>query len=258
MTQPTDNIALQSLLRDVLSDLRLDLNDRQIGQLAVHFSLLLHWNRKINLTSLRRPEEIAKRHFGESLFLATLLSSSCVLDLASPPPEALLSLPRDEPIRSNGLLVDVGSGAGFPGLPLKIAWPSLRAVLLEPNNKKQAFLKEVVRRCGIEGVEIRAERLEEAARGDLRGPHVPACRDRVGWNLVGRASLVTVRAVAIAQDMVDDLKKLLTPGGQLALFLGAKDASALTKTPDLYWDSLISIPHSERRVILIGRVGGGS
>ena len=188
MTQAPDAHTLSDLLRSVLADLSLPLNDRQIGQLATHFSLLLHWNRKINLTSLRRPEEVATRHFGESLFLATPLGSAGALDSAPSLPEALRSLPPEEPIMPNSPLVDVGSGVGFPGLPLKIAWPNLRAVLLEPNKKKQAFLKEVVRSCGIEGVEIRADRLEEAARGDLRGPDVPDCRDRVGWDLVGQAS----------------------------------------------------------------------
>jgi len=242
MTLPPDNTAIQSLLREVIANLRLDLNDRQIGQLAVHFSLLLHWNRKISLTSLNRPKEIAIRHFGESLFLAALLSSSGFLEAGPPLSEASLALSREEQISPDGILVDVGSGAGFPGLPLKIAWPSLRAVLLEPNLKKQAFLKEVVRRCAIKGVEIRAERLEETVRGDLRG----------------QASLVTVRAVAITGGIMDDLKKLLNPGGLLALFVGSKDAWELTKSLDLHWELPIPIPHSERRVILIGRLLSGA
>ena len=215
MTQPPDTRALEALLRDELSESGLELRDRQLQQLAVHFSLLLHWNRKINLTSLRRPEEIATRHFGESLFLAKIL-------------------PLGE-----GWMVDVGSGAGFPGLPLKVACPALQAVLVEPNQKKAAFLKEVVRSCGLEGVEIRAERLEDTVRGDLRG----------------RASLVTMRALA-AGDLLGDLKGLLKPGGQLALFLGEKDAAALRTAPGFHWDRPVAIPNSERRVILIGRVEG--
>ena len=202
------------LVEKVVSGLGLPLSERQIEQLATHFALLVHWNRKINLTSIRRPEDIAVRHFEESLFLVKLLR-----------PEA-------------GLLVDIGSGAGFPGLPIKIACPAVTAVLLEPTIKKIAFLREVIRQCGLEGIEARAERLEQAARGDL----------------AGRASLVTLRAVALTPELLADLKKLLAPDGRLALFLGAKDALALTASPEMQWDSPAPIPHSERRVILIGRI----
>jgi 16S rRNA (guanine527-N7)-methyltransferase len=213
MSDLADSRAIEGLLRGVVSGLVLELSDRQMQQLASHFSLLLHWNRKINLTSLRRPEEIATRHFGESLFLVKILPLG------------------------GGLMVDVGSGAGFPGLPLQVASPTLQAVLLEPNQKKAAFLKEVVRSGGMEGVEIRAERLQEAVQGDL----------------LGRASLVTMRAVAAAGGLLADLKKLLGPGGRLALFLGAEDAAGLAKEPGFHWETPVAIPNSERRVVLIGR-----
>jgi len=177
--------AIEELLQDVVSGLELRLTPRQLEQLATHFALLLRWNQRINLTSVRNPEAIATRHFEESLFLTTLLPSP------------------------TGFLVDVGSGAGFPGLAVKIACPSLAAVLLEPNKKKAAFLKEVVRSCGLEGVEVRTGRLEEAARGSL----------------AVRATLVTVRAVKPPQELLADLAKLLAPQGQLALFLGSDAAS---------------------------------
>ncbi len=200
-------------MKNVASALNLPLTGPQTAQLAIHFSVLVHWNRRINLTAVRRSEEIAVRHFGESLFLVKLLRPT------------------------TGLLVDVGSGAGFPGLPVKIACPAIKAVLLEPTRKKAVFLKEVIRHCGLDGIEARAERLEEAAKGGL----------------VGRASLVTLRAVALTPDLLSDLKKLLAPEGRLALFLGEQDALALKAYDDLHWESPVPIPHSERRVVLIGR-----
>jgi 16S rRNA (guanine527-N7)-methyltransferase len=215
----------RTLVEKVVSGLDLPLSERQLEQLDTHFELLVHWNQKINLTSIRSPEEIAVRHFEESLFLVKLLK-----------PEA-------------GLLVDVGSGAGFPGLPIQIACPAMTAVLLEPTLKKISFLKEVIRQCGLAGIEARAERLEQAARGDL----------------AGRATLVTLRAVALTPELLADLKRLLAPDGRLALFLGEKDALALRKThgteivpwlpasPEIQWESPAPIPHSERRVILVGR-----
>lgn len=203
----------EELVKNVASALDLPLTGRQTAQLAVHFSLLVHWNRRINLTSVRRSDEIAVRHFGESLFLVQLLRPT------------------------TGLLVDVGSGAGFPGLPVKIACPDMKAVLLEPTRKKEAFLKEVIRHCELVGIEARAERLEEAAKGSL----------------VGRASLVTLRAVALTPGLLSDLKKLLAPEGRLALFLGEQDALALKASDDAHWESPVPLPRSERRVVLIGR-----
>ncbi len=204
----------EDMLRAVALGLELDLSDRQIEQLTTHFALLVRWNQRMNLTSLRRHEQIATRHFEESLFLAKLL------------PQA------------TGLIVDVGSGAGFPGLPLKVVHSAMPIVLLEPNKKKTAFLKEVVRSCTLEGAEVRAERLSETARGSL----------------AGRASLVTMRAVAATADVLDDLGRLLQKGGQIALFVGESDAAKLAKAPGFDWEEPVAIPHSERRVILTGRL----
>ena len=181
---------------------------------TTHFALLVRWNQRMNLTALRRHEQIATRHFEESLFLAKLF------------PQA------------TGLIVDVGSGAGFPGLPLKVAHSAMPIVLLEPNKKKAAFLKEVVRSCALEGAEVRAERLSEAVRGKL----------------AGRASLVTMRAVAATADVLDDLGRLLQNDGQIALFVGENDALKLAKAPGFHWKEPVTIPHSERRVILTGRL----
>ena len=233
------------LVEKVVSGLGLRLSERQIEQLATHFALLVHWNRKINLTGLRRPEDIAVRHFEESLFLVKLLAQVGTGLEACPacPERSRRKRGRrtgtDSPAPElAGLLVDVGSGAGFPGLPIKIACPAVTAVLLEPTTKKVAFLKEVIRSCELRGIEARAERLEQAARGEL----------------AGRASLVTLRAVALTPELLADLKKLLAPDGRLALFLGEKDALALVASPEMQWESPVPIPHSERRVILMGRI----
>lgn len=216
------------LVESVVFGLGLPLSEGQLDQLATHFALLVHWNRKINLTSIRRPEEIAVRHFEESLFLVKLLGQVGT---------GLPACTESGNKRTAPLLVDVGSGAGFPGLPVKIACPTLTAVLLELTAKKIAFLKEVIRQCGLDGIEARAERLEQVAQGDL----------------AGRASLVTLRAVALTPGLLADLQELLAPDGRLALFLGEKDALALAASPEMHWEPPVLIPHSERRVILISR-----
>jgi 16S rRNA (guanine527-N7)-methyltransferase len=198
------------LLRTALARLSLSLDEGRLQQLATHFAILERWNQKINLTSVRRPEDIASRHFAESLFLATLL----------PPP--------------NGLFVDVGSGAGFPGLPLKVVWPTAPAVLLEPNHKKATFLKEVIRSCGLEGIEVLPQRLEEAAQQ------------------ISPASLVTMRAVKPSPQLLALISRVLAPEGQAALFLGVSDAAIVAQDKALRWHAPVSIPGSQQRVILIG------
>ncbi|MBI3896181.1 MAG: 16S rRNA (guanine(527)-N(7))-methyltransferase RsmG [Acidobacteria bacterium] len=225
---------ITKLLRAAASELKLSLTQRQLEQLATHFALLLRWNPKINLTSLRRPEEIATRHFEESLFLLKVIPCT------------------------PGLLVDVGSGAGFPGLPLKIACPSLSTVLLESNHKKAAFLKEVVRSCKLEGVEVRTERLEDAVGAALSLPPEEsgsgsALSEGLHGDLTARASLVTLRAVKTSRELLSNLAKLLAPHGQLALFLGTNDATSIAATPGFQWSAPSPIPHSDRRVILLGR-----
>jgi len=114
------------------------LDDRRLGQLAAYLELLLRWNEKINLTAVRGAAECVRRHFGESLCLGRWVELS-------------------------GRLLDIGSGAGFPGLCLKIIFPGLAVTLLEPVAKKRAFLKEVARVCEMSRVEVRSERLEDFA-----------------------------------------------------------------------------------------------
>ena len=123
-------------IRRLLTPFALDLGTRQIQQVSTWTDLLLKWSAKINLTTITKPEEVITRHFAESMYL------SKAMDL-------------------RGRLLDVGSGAGFPGLALKIVAPDLHVVLLEPVGKKRAFLKEVIRECGFEPVEVRAERIED-------------------------------------------------------------------------------------------------
>jgi 16S rRNA (guanine527-N7)-methyltransferase len=104
------------------------------GQLSVYLDLLLKWNARTNLTAIRDPEEIVRRHFGESLFAAQHLG------------------PCDT-------LLDFGSGAGFPGLPIALFRPEVAVTLAESQNKKATFLREAVRTMGLT-TEIWAARVE--------------------------------------------------------------------------------------------------
>jgi 16S rRNA (guanine527-N7)-methyltransferase len=200
------------VLERALQSVGVSVSHEQRLQLAKHFELLLTWNQKINLTSIRGTEEIAYRHFGESLFLTTLIAA---------------------PV---GLMVDVGSGAGFPGLPLKVVWEATHSVLLEPNQKKASFLKEVVRQSNLSDVRVMTDRLEAAASGSLQH----------------QAEIVTMRAVATSESVLEQLSRLVAQGGRLALFLGEEDAQRLTHSTVVRWEGMTAIPRSEKRVILLG------
>jgi 16S rRNA (guanine527-N7)-methyltransferase len=124
-----DPAEARNLLERGTRFLGLTLSPEQIEQFLAYLDLLLKWNRRMNLTALRTPAEIISRHFLDSLLL-------------------LPHLPE------TGRLLDIGSGAGFPGLPLKIARPGLTIDLVEATAKKVSFLKEAVRRLGLSGVEV--------------------------------------------------------------------------------------------------------
>jgi 16S rRNA (guanine527-N7)-methyltransferase len=127
--RPFDPHEALTLLQSGTRTLGLDLSPPQLDQFLTYLDLLLKWNRRINLTALCTPDEIITRHFLDSLLL-------------------LPQLPE------TGRLLDIGSGAGFPGLPLKIARPGLSVDLVEATTKKVSFLKEAVRRLGLSGVNV--------------------------------------------------------------------------------------------------------
>src|SRR6516225_3736366 len=131
-------------IRELLTPFGLALNSDETNKLRVYLNLLLRWNTKMNLTAVRDAGECITRHFGESLYLSRFA-------------------------RLEGRLLDIGSGAGFPGLALKIAFPQLLVTLLEPVGKKRAFLKEVARACEMDGVEVRSERLREFVKEQIEG-----------------------------------------------------------------------------------------
>lgn len=105
------------------------------GQLAEYLALLVKWNAKTNLTAIREPEEMVRRHFGESLFAAQHLGEC-------------------------ETVMDFGSGGGFPGVPMQLFRPELEVTLAESQNKKATFLREVVRILGLPA-EVWAGRVEE-------------------------------------------------------------------------------------------------
>ncbi len=206
---------IEGQVHELLSPFGLELTSEQIAKLADYLELLLRWNTRINLTAIRSPDECVTRHFGESLYLARF-------------------------VELEGGLLDIGSGAGFPGLALKIAFPRLRVTLLEPVGKKRAFLKEAARVCRMEPVEVRSERLEEFLGRGAENVQFDA---------------VTSRAVGKLRRIIPLAARCLRPGGGLYLWLsqGQGQEAAAAGTPLIDWTDPISIPLGHWRQIWRGR-----
>jgi 16S rRNA (guanine527-N7)-methyltransferase len=178
--------------------------------IRAYIPLMLHWNRKISLTTVTDQIEIVRFHFGESMFSASILANK------------------------NGRLADVGSGAGFPGIPLKLVTPTLEVVLIESNAKKASFLAEVIRELKIGRVEV--------YRGSFEG------FDGEGLGF----DYITARALGMHETLVNWARGAVKSGGSLILWLGERDAVQVARQRHWEWREPLLIPGSQRRTILAG------
>jgi len=137
MTMPMDKLIAGA------KKLGLQLNPRQIEQFSIYYQELTDWNRRMNLTAITDYEEVQIKHFLDSL----------TVTLASPPP-----------VNKNLRIIDVGTGAGLPGAPLKIVRPEIELVLLDATAKKAKFLHHLKQKLGLDDIEIVVGRAEEVAR----------------------------------------------------------------------------------------------
>jgi len=149
--------------------LGIKLNSRQVKQFELYYQELIEWNKKINLTAITDYSSVQVKHFLDSLTIT-------------------LALPEEEVEKPDFNIIDIGTGAGFPGVPLKILFPQPRLVLIEPTTKKTAFLHHIIRKLELENVEVLNSRAEEAA-------HLPAYREQF--------ALVLSRAVALLPTLVE-------------------------------------------------------
>ncbi len=188
----------------------------------MYIDLLLRWNARVNLTAVREADEIVTRHFGESLFLARHL------------------FPEDESLSPIGdaapRVFDIGSGAGFPGLPLKMWAPHIALTLVESNHKKAAFLREVACELKLTNVNVITDRAETLAA--RIGPEFPP------------ADVVTLRAVGRFDGILPIAARLAGPSGRLGLLIGSGQLSALPSlAPGFRVTPPIAIPQSQMRVL---------
>jgi 16S rRNA (guanine527-N7)-methyltransferase len=211
------------------------LSASQLQSISTYIDILQHWNARINLTAVRNPEEIVTRHFGESLFAAGHLfpipysassASSAVKDLEVDVAEA--RSPKAE-----ARLADVGSGAGFPGIPIKLWAPNISLTLIESNQKKATFLREVARALTLTDIDIQRARAETLPPSTF--------------------GTVTLRAVERLPDILPIAANLLVPQGRLALLISSPQLEPTrSMLPNFIWGPPIPIPKSQSRVLLVG------
>src|ERR1041384_6689026 len=141
----------------------------QIQYISTYIDLLLRWNTRINLTAVRDPEEIVTRHFGESLFAARhLFPPENSRPHPGAPGFASFAKPGIDGSADLSGLLDLSSGAGFPGIPIKLWAPHLHVILIESNQKKATFLREVCRATTLTDINVVAGRAEAYTGGGAR------------------------------------------------------------------------------------------
>ena len=182
----------------------------RLAAISKYIDLLLKWNARINLTAIRAPEEIVERHFGESLFAAKHILAQSPIKTA----------------------IDLGSGAGFPGVPFALLAPEVEVTLIESNQKKSTFLKELIYLLGLRNVKVFSGRAESYSQS---------------------ANVVMLRAVEKFDRVLPLALRLVSAGGRLALLIGSSQVDvAKGLAQEAEWQAPVVIPSGHSRVLLVG------
>ncbi len=188
----------------------IELDEMRLRAISTYINLLLKWNSRINLTAIRNPNEIVQRHFGESFFAAKYL------------------LEKKRPQTA----IDLGSGAGFPGVPFAMLAPDVQVTLIEAQQKKATFLREL----------IRVLNLKNARVFDKRAESYPETAD-----------LVMLRAVEKFEEALKMTIALAKPEGTIALMIGSGQVEIARSLSDkVHWSDAVQIPCSNLRELLAG------
>lgn len=208
--------ALREFLVTSTHKLGFNLTDEQTQHFLLYLAQLLEWNRTINLTSITDPFEIVGKHFVDSV------TALCAFDF---------------PIQS--LVVDMGSGAGFPGIPLRLIRSDLRLRLIEPSHKKCSFLHSIVGLLKLEQVSIHPESVEQFA---LENPN------RI-------ADVIVLRALKL-EDVIEPAAAILKPTGRLLLYRTERMKEQPAELFQLESNAEFTLPlnHGKRVVTVLKRV----
>ncbi len=210
MTTAQNKGLSEETIRHSLEQFGVTVSATQVALIQQYIALLQRWNEKLNLTAIRDPLEILVRHFCESMYGGVSAGLTA------------------------GRLADIGSGAGFPGIPLKILHPDLELFLVESNIKKGTFLAEVLRDLELKNAKVLISRYEEL--GEDLAPLDFVCSRALGdfgpflaW--AGSREVAAKRVV---------------------LWIGGRDLDEAKKSAEWEWQEPIAVPQSLRRYILVG------
>jgi 16S rRNA (guanine527-N7)-methyltransferase len=188
----------------------IELDETRLRAISTYIDLLLKWNARINLTAIRESGEIVQRHFGESLFAAKYILEQ--------------KLPQTA--------IDLGSGAGFPGVPFAMLAPQVQVTLIESQQKKATFLRELVHSLGLKNVKVFSDRAESYS---------------------GTVDLVMLRAVEKFEQAFQMALRLTKADGRIALMIGSGQVESSRKLGvGVYWTDEVPIPCSNSRELLVG------
>ena len=200
----------EETIRHALADFQVSVDGKQILLIQEYMRILQQWNEKLNLTAIRDPLEILHRHFCESMYGAVAV-----------------------PVHS-GRLADIGSGAGFPGIPMKILRPDLELVLVESNIKKGTFLAEVVRDLELENTRVLISRYEELSEE------------------LTPLDYVCSRALGEFGKFLDWAAGERVSAERALLWIGGRDLDEARKSVHWEWQEPIAVPQSLQRYLLVG------
>ena len=180
------NVNRQAL--EAAENMGIALSEKVLSQIEEYIELLIKWGKTINLTSITEPFEIFRYHFLESFYCGNF-------------------------IKESGTLADVGSGAGFPGLAIKLLKPELTTWLIEPREKKAFFLKEIIRILSLKNVEVIQKKIEN-----------------VGLDDTNSVDYITSRAMGRLEAIARWAQKALSPKGKILLLTNEKGIESLHKS----------------------------
>jgi len=208
---------IKDLLHDGLVKLGLISSEEEMNAFLIYLSELKKWNKAYNLTGLKKDEDIVIKHFLDSLLYLKAMPDGAIK------------------------VADIGSGAGFPGIPIKIVRPEIEMYLIEPTGKKCIFLRNIIRQIDLKKIEVIEKRVEEI---------------QVNQGLSSPVDIAITRALFNIKEFIKKASHIVKQGGILILSKGPKAKEELKALKDIPYDLLtINLPLSEiKRYLIIVRI----
>lgn len=227
------NIEKMNALRSDAFTFGVKLSDEQLIQFYRYYEMLIDWNEKINLTSITDFDEVLKKHFLDSLSIGRILNQ-----------ESSLSI------------IDIGTGAGFPGIPIKIAFPNTKITLMDSLNKRIHFLDEVITELKVDGIETIHGRAEDFAKEGLLREKFDICVSRAVANLSSLCELclpyVKVGGKFVSYKSEKVMEELITSKNAISILGGGNVYCDTFTLPDtLIFEKSVSETSVSRTLVII-------